>query len=94
MKAYIAGKITGDSDYKNKFDCASLLLRLDGWSVMNPAILPEGFAYDDYMHICYAMIDVCDTVFFLPYWFESKGAKLEHEYARKQGKDRRYLFKK
>lgn len=94
MKAYIAGKITGDKDYKTKFDCAVISLRLDGWSVMNPAILPDGFDHADYMHVCLAMIDVCDTVFFLPCWVDSPGAKMEHDYAIKQGKERRYLFRK
>jgi len=94
MKAYIAGKITGNKDYKTKFDCASLSLRLDGWAVMNPAILPDGFDQSEYMHVCYAMIDVCDTVFFLPDWIDSPGAKLEHEYALKHGKSVMYLYKK
>lgn len=93
-KAYIAGKITGDKDYKVKFDNAVLSLCLDGWIVMNPAILPEGFDYEDYMTVCFAMIDVCDTVFFLPDWFESPGAKREHDYALKSKKKIMYLFRR
>lgn len=91
-KAYIAGKITGDPDYKTKFDHASLSVRVDGYSVMSPAILPDGFDYDDYMHVCYAMVDVCDTVFFLPDWGQSPGAKAEHKYATEKGKAIKYLF--
>lgn len=80
-KAYIAGKITGDKDYKAKFDKVEKELRYGGWLVMNPAILPEGFDYEDYMTVCFAMIDVCDTVFFLPDWRDSKGAMREYEHA-------------
>ena len=39
MKIYIAGKITGDKNYKEKFDAVEKLLASQGYSVMNPARL-------------------------------------------------------
>ena len=88
MKVYIAGKITGD-DYNmvtDKFLVAETQLSVAGHSVMNPTCLPLGFSHKDYMHICYAMIDVCDAVYFLNDWKMSKGARMEHQYAKKNHK--------
>lgn len=81
MKVYIAGKITGLGNYKELFEKAESMLLEEGYVVMNPAILPSGFSQDEYMHICYNMIDVCDGVYFLDNWHDSKGANLEHKYA-------------
>lgn len=90
MKIYIAGKITGLEDYKEKFEDASNKLEKLGHKIMNPAILKEGFEQNEYMHICYAMIDVCECVYFLNNWQDSKGARLEHEYALENNKKIRY----
>lgn len=86
MKIYIAGKITGLDDYKKRFKEAQDELQELGHTVMNPAMFEEGFTHEEYMHVCYAMIDVCEGVYFLNNWRYSKGAKLEHEYAVENGK--------
>lgn len=39
MKIYIAGKITGDKNYREKFEKVASSLREHGFSVMNPACL-------------------------------------------------------
>lgn len=86
-KIYIAGKITGFPQYKEKFQSAEHMLGdIWGMSPMNPARLPQGFSWDEYMHICFSMIDVCEYVFFLNNWKESQGAIKEYEYAVKKGK--------
>ena len=85
-KVYIAGKITGDCDYRKKFERVAEVLRRDGHVVLNPATLPEGMSAADYMRICFAMIDVADRVVLLPDWSESQGARLEKEYCRYIGK--------
>lgn len=87
MKAYIAGKISGDPQYREKFQAAKETLERNGLIVLNPALLPEGMEPKDYMKICFAMIDVADYVFLLPDWCESKGANLEYEYCRYTGKN-------
>lgn len=88
MKVYIAGKITGDYYNKvtDKFLAAEIQLSEAGHLVMRPTCLPLGFNHKDYMHICYAMIDVCDAVYLLNDWKMSKGARMEHQYAEKKHK--------
>lgn len=81
MKAYIAGKITGYKNYKAKFQEAVIVLESAGYKVMNPAVLPEGFEFEEYMKICFAMIDACCVVYMLDNWKDSRGANLEHLYA-------------
>ena len=91
MKAYIAGKITGDPDYKKKFEDGKKRLEEMGHTVLSPAELPLGMSNGDYMRICFAMIDVADIVAFLPGWQESRGAKLENEYCQYISKQTFYL---
>lgn len=91
MKVYLAGKITGDPDYKKKFEAAAEICR--GYTVLNPATLPEGMNRADYMRICFAMIDSADIVMFLPDYEESEGARLEKAYCDYIEKDY-YFFSK
>lgn len=79
MKIYIAGKITGDKNYKSKFKRAEKLLRSLGHSVMNPAwIAPsDDFTWTDYMQISGMMQARCNAVYFLKDWKDSEGAKIE-----------------
>ncbi len=86
MKYYIAGKITGLEDYKSFFNAVEKELKDQGHLVMNPAVLPEGFPWESYMPICYAMIDACDAVYMLDNWKESAGARLEYDYSVDKGK--------
>ena len=91
MKVYVSGKITGltPATFMKNFHRAEMCLIRDGHTVMNPTVLSmnPGFSHGDYMHVCYAMVDVCDAVYMLRDWRDSKGAKLELEYARKLGKE-------
>lgn len=82
---YIAGPITGIPDYKIKFSLAAARLRMAGHIVFNPSFLPKGLPHDAYMPICYAMMDACDTVYFLRGWEHSIGARMEFEYATAKG---------
>lgn len=80
MKIYIAGKITGDKNYKKKFKQAAEYWKKAGYIVLNPAELPERMQPGDYMRICFAMIDAADCVIFLKDYIDSKGARLEYCY--------------
>lgn len=87
MKIYIAGRITGNPHYKAQFAGTAAILREEGHIVLNPAELPEGMKPADYMRICFAMLDSADVALFQHGWEESKGAKLEYDYARYIGKN-------
>ena len=87
MKIYIAGKITGDQGYQAKFRRAAAGLRMCGNIVLNPAELPEGMTQEEYMRICFAMIDVADCVVFLPDAGDSAGAQIERAYCEYIGKE-------
>jgi len=86
MKVYIAGKITGTTDYKERFDKAANALEREGLVVLNPTILPAGLAYTDYMHICFSMVTVCDVLYLLPGWEDSPGVRMELALARRLNK--------
>ncbi|MBQ2395648.1 MAG: DUF4406 domain-containing protein [Bacteroidales bacterium] len=88
-KIYISGPITGTKDYMSRFSTAHLSLARQGYSVVNPAMvnamLPEDTTYDEYMAMSFAMLDMCDSVYMLDGWQNSKGAKMEFERAVKNG---------
>lgn len=85
MKIYLSGKITGDSNYKTKFnDMAERLTKL-GYAVYNPSVLPDGFEYEDYMKIDITALSTCDAIFLLDDWKQSPGAIREKEEAEKIG---------
>lgn len=68
-KIYIAGKITGDEGYREKFRRAAETVSGMGCIPLNPAEQPEGMTAQDYMRVC-----------FLPDWRGSPGAMLEKAY--------------
>ena len=86
MKVYIAGKVTGleKTEILSKFYESRKQLKEEGHTVMSPSVLAlnEGFEHEDYMHICYAMIDVCDAVYMQKDWQNSEGARMELQYAK------------
>lgn len=102
MTVYIAGGITGDENYKERLAAAKRMLlreeedRLDStaWyygspradTVLNPAELPADWPGKVYMDVCLAMIRAADLVAFLPGWEQSRGASLEMQYSRYEGK--------
>lgn len=83
---YIAGPIKGDPDYRAHFDQAERTLSARGWTVINPAILPQGLHPSAYMPICLKMLDAADAIALLPDWQHSPGAKIERAYAAYQRK--------
>lgn len=82
MKVYIAGRITGNPDYKREFEEYAEIIEESGHIPLNPAVLPAGMTPADYMRVCFAMIDCADMIAFLPRYEKSEGARLELAYAR------------
>lgn len=95
MVAYIAGKISDNLDtYQYDFSDAEQVLTHCGYTVLSPAWLPVGLhSYDDYMNISKEMLKAADDVFFLEGWKESKGARQEHEWAKRWKKNIFYYNK-
>jgi len=82
-KVFISGKITGEEvTYKKKFERAQHRLEALGYLVMNPAVLPLGFEHQDYLDICYTMMDACHMIVLLPCCKDSKGSAMEQAYAK------------
>ena len=82
MKIYLAGKITGDENYREKFREQEERLREEGHIVLNPAALPGGLKNEEYARICAAMMSVADCVGFLPDWQDSPGANVEYAWCK------------
>ena len=84
MKVYLAGKITGDPNYREKFAAAAKKLEeRAGVTVISPA---------DYMRICFAVLESADTAVFLPDWEDSPGAQLEKHWCEYVGKKMVFLM--
>ena len=85
MKVYLSGKITGDAGYRQKFEAVQNELTSYGYVVFNPAVLPDGFEYEDYMSLDLLILSRCDAIYLLRDWKNSPGAKLELEEAKRLG---------
>ncbi|ENC6657645.1 DUF4406 domain-containing protein [Aeromonas hydrophila] len=90
-RAYIAGPVTGIPDDNHQaFSVEAHKAERHGFIVFNPTILPKGLAHHEYMAVCLPMVAMSDVVIMLPGWQNSRGAKLEHEYALCLGKEITY----
>jgi len=87
MKIFISGAITNNPNYKEDFERGVQWAKAicDNPAIFNPADLREGFSDVDYMKIGFAAMECCDIVLFLKGWKNSKGARLEYEYAKYLG---------
>ena len=62
-------------------------LRERGHEVYNPAELPSGWTYDDYMERCLREMEEQDVICRIEGWEDSPGAKCENEKAKRLGLD-------
>ena len=85
MKKNINNIINGTDDYMERFAKAEKELTEQGYSVVNPAKvnaqLPEDTSYEEYMKMCFCMLDMCDSIYMLNNWDKSCGANRELGYA-------------
>lgn len=86
-KIYISGKITGDPQYKEKFDYVAAVIEAAGYAPVNPTEvhLEDAATWGDYMRHDIKLLCDCDGVYMLNDWQESKGAKIEHQLAQDLG---------
>lgn len=87
-KIYISGKITGLDNFRSVFLSAENSLSKQGFTVINPCDLPEDHdkTWKSYMKEDLKALKECEYVFMLNNWTDSKGAKVEHWFAKRYGK--------
>lgn len=81
QKIYISGGITNNPDYKRQFTRKYKELEKKGYIVLTPLFINAQLRWEEYMHIDYAMIDICDAIYMMDGWKDSQGARLEHIHA-------------
>lgn len=88
MRVYISGPITGHKNYRQEFGRAEAQLREGGYEVVNPAAFSTqlpALTYEEYLEIDLTLLAMCDAIYMLPGWQESRGANREHGYALAKG---------
>ena len=83
MKIYISGKITGTTDYKERFQEADDELKSEypDAEIVNPVKLcehlTEGTSWEHYMVKDLKELKACTHIYFLKGWEKSRGARVE-----------------
>lgn len=88
---YISGKITGTSDFVERFASAedSIKRLLPGADVINPvkicSHIKDGSAWSEYMKVCLQALKGCTHIKMMKGWQDSKGACVEKIMAEEYG---------
>lgn len=81
MKIFISGPVTGTTDYMERFGNAQKYLESLGHSAINPVLvtsnLPEDTTQKEYLSLDLTMLCMCDAIYMLKGYGESKGALAE-----------------
>jgi hypothetical protein len=87
-RIYISGPITGTPDAQTRFGDAEERLHEAGYTkIINPQQVAKeadtdgSMRHEEYMHLSFALIDLCDAVYMMRDWQQSKGACMECGYA-------------
>ena len=82
-KCYIAGKITGTTDFKERFAKAEQEVAYMGLCPVNPVTLPHEHdkSWNSYMKECISALMGCGAIYMLQGWLHSDGARLERSIA-------------
>jgi hypothetical protein len=90
MKCYISGRITGlpEHVYRQMFERGCKEVMLKGLAPVNPVTLPDNHekTWKAYMKADLKALKECDAIYMLTNWPESRGAKIEHWFAKRYGK--------
>lgn len=87
-RIYISGPITDNPEAMVDFGRAQRYLESEDFEVVNPVhnayAIPNG-THSMYMHVCFAEMDLCDGIYMLKGWENSRGANMEHARAVNKG---------
>ena len=95
-RIYISGAISGTPDAETRFGDAEEYLHFTypEAELINPERVGREAAYTspnlkhaEYMKISKTLLDLCDAIFMIPGWQQSKGAQWENGYAQGKGKE-------
>lgn len=90
QRIYISGPVTGVAGYMEHFDQAEKKITAAGYEAVNPAKtiaqLPKTLTWEECMQLSFAMLDICDSIYLMEGWKDSKGAALELKHAMEKGK--------
>ena len=85
MRIYISGKITGTTDYKEKFEKAAEQIAAKGHIPINPVdiekVVKDELTWSECMQIDLPLLRISHAVLMLPDWRDSDGARQEHREA-------------
>ena len=88
MRIYISGPITNVIDYKEKFARAeqNLKAKYPDAEIINPTVLDKlPLTYDEYMELDLRLLGMCEGIYMMEGWEDSKGANREYGYALAKG---------
>lgn len=84
LKIYLSGPITNDPNFVDHFQEHAKKLRDKGYIVLDPTVWAREsvkLEYEEYMKLDLAMLEICDAIYMLPGWSNSRGALIEQQRA-------------
>lgn len=87
-RIYISGSISNTTDYIERFTKAQEKLEKQEYEVVNPAISGTtfpAFTYEEHMTVDIALLGLCDGIYMLKGWEQSRGANREYGFALGKG---------
>ena len=88
-RIYLSGKITDNPNYKEQFKEAYVYCKdKHNCIIVNPSLLNnilEDGSWVEYMILCLELLKMCDTIFMMKTWKNSKGAIEELRVAKELG---------
>ena len=85
MRVYISGPMQGHENYIERFGKCEDMLRIQGHDAVNPArlsdIIKSDMKTEDWLSIDLSLLRVCDAIYMMDGWQDSKGSNREYGFA-------------